>query len=287
MSRLTLTLLSPITCLVPALLLATLAGCSSSDDGGNQDDMTPMASVGNLISGITLDGIPGTVTVRSGSAPIGDANGAVLQYTGGGTVAQGSTAQTLLSSIDALDAVLVRLGGVSGFYEIALDQPETALSLLLSLSPDAPAGMVDCIYQGRRDGETTWGEPVTIPIEILNVGSGELQINLTWNSDADLDLHLFEPDGNEIYYDNTTSATGGQLDLDANVGCGNVGVENIFYSQVPPVGMYRVAVDNYSECAQTSSDYVITVTLPGQAPTILSGSITEADGLVDVFTFDL
>lgn len=288
MSRLCLPLTPIVAGFVPAVLLSTLlASCGSSGGGDEQDNMTPTANVGNLISDIMLDGTAGTVTVRAGQAPAGAAAGAVVEYTGGNTVAQGSTAQTELTSVDALDAVLVRLGGVTGYYVVLLDQPETALSLLLSLSPNAPAGMVDCIYQGRRAGETTWGEPVRIPIEILNVGSGELQINLTWNSDADLDLHLFEPDGNQIYYGSPTSSTGGQLDLDANVGCGNVGVENIFYDQIPPVGMYRVAVDNYQDCTQSSSDYVVTVTLPGQTPTIINGSITEADGLVDVFTFDL
>lgn len=290
MSRSATPLLSPLASLLPALLIATLASCGSSSGGGGDDDQgdtAPGVSVDSMISGIMLDGVAGTVTVQPGTAPAGSAAGAVIEYSGGNTAAQGSTAQSILTSVDGLDSVLVRLGGVSGFYEIILDQPETALNLFVSLAPDAAAGMVDCIYQGRRSGESTYGEPITIPIEILNVGSGELQINLTWNTDADLDLHLFEPDGNRIFYGASTSPTGGELDLDANVGCGSVGVENIFYNQVPPVGNYRVAVDNFQDCAQSSSDYVITVTLPGQAPTIINGSITEADGLVEVFTFDL
>ena len=268
------------------LALPVLAACSSDDDGGTTT-VQPTISVGSLLTGISLDGVTGQVNVETGSAPTGVASGAVLTYSGGNTVAQGSTAQTGLTSPDAFDALIVRLGGVPGYYSIALDSPQTVIDLLLSVAPTAPAGAVDCIYQGRRVGDTEFGEPITVPIEILNVGSGELQINLTWNSDADLDLHVFEPNGNEIFYGNPTSPSGGELDLDANVGCGSVGVENIFWNQVPPVGTYRVAVNNFSACTQTSSEYVVTVTLPGQDPQIFSGAITEADGLVDVTMFDL
>jgi hypothetical protein len=273
--------------LVSALLVPAFTSCSSSDDDGNQTQAPPSVTVDNLISDIALDGVTGVVTVESGSAPAGSDAGAVIDFMGGGTVAQGSTAQSIISSTDALDAIIIRLGGVSGFYQIALDNPETSISALLSLASTAPAGAVDCIYQGRRAGDTSFGEPLTVPIEVLSVGSGELQINLTWNTDADLDLHLFEPDDTHIFYGNTMSAAGGELDLDANVGCGNVGVENIFYNEIPPTGQFRVAVDNFSECSQTTSEYVVTVSLPGQDPMVLNGSITEADGLMDVFTFDL
>ena len=272
--------------LASAFLLPAFTSCSSSG-GDEQTQTAPTVTVDDLISGIALAGEDGAITVESGNAPAGSAAGAVIQFAGGGTVAQGSTSQSTLSSLDALDAVIIRLGGVNGFYQIALEDSSTAFDILLSLSANAPAGAVDCICQGRREGETMFGEPITVPIEILNVGSGELQINLTWNTDADLDLHLFEPDGTQIFYGNTTSSTGGQLDLDANVGCGNVGVENIFYNQVPPVGQYRVAVDNFSQCSMPESNYVVTVTLPGQDPMVLNGMIAPSDGLMDVFTFDL
>lgn len=272
-------------------LVATLASCNSDDNGGTIAPPPPpppaQSTLGDFISGLQLNGTTGTVELKSGAAPAGSAAGAVLQYAGGGTVAQGSTAQGNLTGVDPFDALIVRFDGVDDFYEVALAQQETAVDLFLSLGTEAPAGMVDCQFQGRRAGETEFGEPITIPLEILDVGSGELQVNLTWNTDADLDIHVFEPSGNEIFWNNTTSPTGGQLDLDANVGCGSVSVENIFWSLVPPVGTYRVAIENYTECSQVSSSFIVTVTVPGQAPIIATGSITEADGLLEVTTFDI
>lgn len=268
---------------LPCLLLT--AACSSSSD--SPATTAPTADLAQVITMVQADGLAATVAALTGAPPAGVPTGVALTFQGAGTVAQGSTAQTQLSATEAFDAIIVRLQGVDGYYQIDLAQPQTVVDLLLSLSGSAPAGFVDCIYQGRRAGETEFGAPVVAPVEVLNVGSGELQINLTWTTDADLDLHVFEPDGTQIAYFNTLSASGGQLDLDANVGCGNVGVENIFWNQNPPLGEYRVAVDNFTDCAQTSSDFVVTVSLPGEAPQVFTGAVTEADGLLDVTTFTI
>ncbi len=279
------------------LLIATLAlaaamtSCRSDDDssGDGGGGVAPPAetSVDDVLSGITVNGLTAMVEVKTGDAPAGDAAGAVLDYMGGGTVAQGSTTQGQVSAVDAFDTLVVSLDGFGGFYEICLDEEQTSVDLFVSLGAEAPAGSIDCMFQGRRTGEASFGEPLVVPLEVLEVGNGELQVNLTWNTDADLDIHVFEPSGNEIFWNNTTSETGGQLDLDANVNCGNVSVENIFWDQVPPVGTYRVALENYTECSQVDTDFIVTVTVPGQAPMLFTGSIAEADGLLEISTFDI
>ena len=278
------------------LLFATLAlsagltSCNSDDDnsGGGGPIIPPaQTTVGDILSGVTVNGLPATVEVRTGSAPAGDAAGAALTYTGGGTVAQGSTTQGTLSAADAFDAMVVSLEGVGGFYEIGLDDEQTTVDLFVSLAAEAPEGMINAMFQGRRTGDASFGEAVIVPLEVLEVGNGELQVNLTWNTDADLDIHVFEPDGTHIFWNNTVSSSGGQLDLDANVNCGNVSVENIFWDQVPPTGTYTVAIENFQACSQTESSFIITVTLPGQAPMLFTGAISEADGLLDISTFDI
>ena len=270
-------------------LAAGLTSCNSDDDNGSGDPIVPMAqtAVGDILSGVTVNGLPATIELRTGGAPAGDAAGAALTYTGGGTVAQGSTTQGTLSAADAFDAMVVSLEGVDGFYEIDLDSEETMVDLFVSVAAEAPGGMINAMFQGRRPGDTSFGEAVVVPLEVLEVGNGELQVNLTWNTDADLDIHVFEPSGNEIFWNNTVSSTGGQLDLDANVGCGNVSVENIFWDQIPPVGTYTVAIENFQACSQIESSFIITVTVPGQAPMLFTGALSEADGLLEISTFDI
>lgn len=277
--------------LIASLVIASgLTSCNSDDDSSGGDTFTPpveTTTVSDILTGITVSGLVATVEVLTGGAPAGDAAGAELIYSGGGTVAQGSTTQGQLTSTDAFDRMVIQLDGFDGFYEVALDDEQTSVDLFLTLGAEAPGGMIDCLFQGRRAGDTSFGMPVTVPLEVLEVGNGELQVNLTWNTDADLDIHVFEPDGNEIFWGNTVSATGGQLDLDANVGCGNVSVENIYWDQIPPVGMYTVSLENYTGCTQVESSFIITVTVPGQTPMLFTGSITEADGLLEVSTFDI
>jgi hypothetical protein len=63
---------------------------------------------------------------------------------------------------------------------------------------------------------------------------------------------VFDPAGEEIYYRNTTSASGGQLDHDANADCASVDaspVENVFWpTGKAPSGSYTVVVRVYKDC---------------------------------------
>ncbi len=101
----------------------------------------------------------------------------------------------------------------------------------------------------------------------LNGGTGPVQVTLRWDLPEDLDLHVVEPSGCEIYYGNTnrppgTSSCGaiGSLDLDSNPACNldNVDTENVIYPAAdgggapPPSGTYTVRVDFYDQCDQSA-----------------------------------
>jgi hypothetical protein len=78
----------------------------------------------------------------------------------------------------------------------------------------------------------------------------DLRCSLSWFNYDDLDLHLTEPGGNEIYYAKRLSAlTRGQLDVDMNAGSGTTrsAVENIFYPSKERMraGTYILAVHNF------------------------------------------
>lgn len=73
---------------------------------------------------------------------------------------------------------------------------------------------------------------------------GKLKITLLWDFPGDLDLHVKEPNGTEIFYRNKKdSASGGQLDVDNTAG-GNGSAENIYWEN-PPKGEYVVSVVYY------------------------------------------
>lgn len=88
--------------------------------------------------------------------------------------------------------------------------------------------------------------PNVPPQNDLKGQSGDLRINLQWYSKTDLDLHVIDPCGNEIFFSRRKASCGsgtGNLDLDANaiIGTTNRPQENIYWLK-PKAGTYTVKV---------------------------------------------
>ncbi|HYN88710.1 MAG TPA: hypothetical protein VER55_09275, partial [Ardenticatenaceae bacterium] len=99
--------------------------------------------------------------------------------------------------------------------------------------------LADRLRADRSSRESTFaqpGEPV--------LGTGDVQVTLRWDNPADLDLHVVDPAGEEISYGHPVAQSGGQLDVDANIGCqDDLRVENVFWpSGGAPTGTYQVEV---------------------------------------------
>lgn len=101
-------------------------------------------------------------------------------------------------------------------------------------------------------------QPVVEPADTTNVvrqaeqtgKSGNLKVTLLWNFEGDIDLHVLQPNGKEIYYDRKTDeSTGGALDVDNQDG-GNGSAENIYWEE-PPKGEYTVSLVYYKESKST------------------------------------
>jgi hypothetical protein len=104
----------------------------------------------------------------------------------------------------------------------------------------------------------------------LKYGYGDVQVTLTWNNTSDLDLWVTDPYGEKIYYLNSTSASGGQLDVDDING---YGPENIFWpTGGAPEGRYTVQVDYYSGIG--TAYYTVLIQVNGRA-TQYTGYISE------------
>src|SRR5262245_36036705 len=125
-----------------------------------------------------------------------------------------------------------------------------------------------------------------------DTGTGDVQVTLRWASDADLDLHVTEPDGTEIYYLNLgPTSTGGQQDVDSNIDCENDGgVENVFWPVGDaPSGTYTVSVqgfrltrDDGTDCG--GGDFTLTITVAGEER-VETGTVGQ-DESAD-FTFEV
>lgn len=119
----------------------------------------------------------------------------------------------------------------------------------------------------------------------------DLRCSLSWFNFDDLDLHLVEPGGNEIYYRQKNSVrTGGQLDVDMNAGSGTTrsAVENIFYPDKAKMieGMYRLFVNQYSQRESVDVGFEAELEFDGVIHSFAWPKILRTGENVDVVTFN-
>lgn len=110
------------------------------------------------------------------------------------------------------------------------------------------------------------------------LGTGDVQVTLRWDNPVDLDLHVFDPLGEEIYFSQHTSQSGGTLDVDANAGCtDDRPVENVFWpTGGAPFGTYQVNVVYYQSCGYTgASAYNVSILVDGQTFGPYEGVLTS------------
>jgi hypothetical protein len=188
----------------------------------------------------------------------------------GGTIEVQATAST------AFKQVVVMVPGVDDYWELTLSAATTSVQLLVVFSQDIPKHVFDVRLAGANGG--AFGAPQQSSVAVIAVGTGDVQMNVTWDSKADVDLHVVDPSGAEIYYGQTSSTTGGLLDLDSNAACRTDGprAENVFWASglIAPRGEYIVRVDYWSACSEVRTNYVVTVNARGRPPQVFSGVFT-------------
>ena len=96
---------------------------------------------------------------------------------------------------------------------------------------------------------------------------GKLRASLSWSNSDDLDIHCWEPCGNEVYFANRLSASSGaRLDVDMNAGgrTSLTPVENIIWKDKVPNGKYKVGVHQFSRRGREDQGYSVQIEFCGQ-----------------------
>jgi hypothetical protein len=96
---------------------------------------------------------------------------------------------------------------------------------------------------------------------ITSVGTGDVQVTLTWQADVDVDLYVTDPAGDTVYYGNRRVSSGGELDRDNMCGDFEWGrPENVYWPQAgAPAGTYTVKVRYYGSCGSEGPTVAWTV----------------------------
>lgn len=211
-----------------------------------------------------------------------------------GTAIPGGSSYVSIASEVPARKILVGMKGQTGYYELlpsAIRGNEYSFVLMVAQN----------ITLGEE--ETTFNVQVAIVdendeisqiwetnVNLMVVGTGALQVSLSFDNAKDVDLHLIEPEYNNqygepvsfydrhiYYYNSWAYYSGGELDLDSNAGCNidNVNNENITYNDstafIAP-GTYKVYVDLFENCDESiPTNYVVTVFYGGSLIASKSG----------------
>lgn len=177
----------------------------------------------------------------------------------------------------------------SGYYEVVPESDGDHYSCVIIINQDLELedgeGFIiwGALTNSAGDISETWEKAVSVH----KVGTGQLQVSLSFSNDKDIDLHLVEPNGEHIYYANRCSNNGGQLDLDSNPSCSIDGInnENITYGEdafIEP-GTYKVYAVMYENCdASIATDYAVTVTYGGRVIRANAGYNNPARGTFEI-----
>ena len=121
--------------------------------------------------------------------------------------------------------------------------------------------------------------------------SGVVQISLAWDDYNDLDMHVFCPSGERIYFNNRKSACGGELDVDMNVRPkSKKPIENVVWTNEAPDGEYKIGVHFYrhhrKRRTKKTCQFRLRVVTYGQAKEY-SGELTHGDPMSMITSFVL
>ena len=185
---------------------------------------------------------------------------------------------------DDLAGCYVQVDGAGDYFIVPYAQSagnSGQLSLPIGIPTNVDEGTFDVIFSVfNQNGEAS--QPIYTTINVLRLGTGSLQISMSWDNTTDQDLHVTDPNGETIFYLERTSVSGGQLDRDDLDG---YGPENIFWTDDAPDGDYTIVVNQYSGRADTN--FYITVSGAGGGQTFSgSNSVVSPRSMVTTFTKD-
>lgn len=215
----------------------------------------------------------------------------------------GTTDHAIIGDVGpAATAVAIGLAGDRGYWVIRAGVPSASATSLptfestLSFATTATPGPRELVVRAV-DADRRFGPPLTKPLTITErgVAQGELVVSLTWSNHANLDLHVVDPTGAEIFKRDVNSYAaagpggpreapntphdGGILDFDSHADCVRDGrrAENVVYAEAPPKGHYLVRVDTFALCGEPGSQWRVQALLHGARIASAAGTSTDSD----------
>jgi hypothetical protein len=257
-------------------------GCNT-EDGDKGSGVASLLPPGDVIEVRDGDYSAGPPPVAVGAADAGTADAGaagvaalprIVALSGPPSVTNGGTAVlhvTLAPPVDAPRFVVWHEGD-DGYHTVVGVDPEHDGTYDIGIQVAALANQTSLVLNvALLDAAGNAGPAQQVEIALITSGTGDVKVTLSFDRLHDLDLHVTEPSGAEIYYQQPLSDSGGRIDLDSGAHCqpSASNSENIFWPPGgAPAGTYQVSVQNYQQCSPGDIAFTVTV---------------EHDGSVEVF----
>ena len=296
-------------------IVAAIVGLGCGDDGATIIGAggSPSGSEGGSGGDVAQAGAAGAPEPGSDVVTVGDgefSNGEppptigaemlpeIVSLTGPEAVTNGGTAilHVGLSRVIEAPRFVVGLDGDSGYHTVTGTDPEGDGVFDIAVQVAAEATQTSLVFSvALSDEQGNVGPYHLITVGLLMSGTGDVKVTLSFDRLHDLDLHVVEPDGDEIFYDQPTSSTGGQLDLDSGSRCmpSSANAENVFWPPGgAPAGEYRVFVQNDQQCAPGDITFTVRVaydavvnTYTGTFSDGTAGEVATSANIREIVTF--
>lgn len=218
------------------------------------------------------------LTAHSGAIPVGSCD-IVSSITMGSVIITGGSATIAVRSRDLIDGLYIQFSNEPGvYYELPMNPndylddadgvylyaPYVYVSQESSVLVNNASVRVTLVVRSANCGPS---RATNTNVTTQVVGSGSLQLALTWNTTSDVDLHVKLPDGKHAYFGNkliraANGDTLAHLDRDANISCRDNGAAENMYFRTLMNGLYLVYVRLYTNCS--GADYNLTATAGGR-----------------------
>jgi hypothetical protein len=232
--------------LLALFLILYFSGCKKSNDvmplSINPSDVNVLSKYITLAAGAKQN---------NGTLPAPENIFSITSLTSSVVSSNGSTVSIVVkfnaNASPDIAGYYINIEGSDIYYKVPINEiPSNGiLSIPVGLPSVLEAGKF-CVNVMTYNSKGQTSNVVKQCIDVVKLGSGALQINLAWDTDdSDIDLHVIDPSGFEIYYRRKySSVTGGQLDRDDVDG---FGPENIYWLENAPDGVYKVYLHYYGD----------------------------------------
>jgi hypothetical protein len=192
----------------------------------------------------------------------------------------------------AVAARLEDLGTGYWIVPVGPEDPQTegdlSWEMVIDYSTSARPGKHSLVL-AASDQLGTFGPTRDLPILIQSLTpEGAAGITLSWDSNADLDLHVIGPNGKEADPKHLTTAFdvdgglppgAGAIDRDANAGCGQNGYrsETLVFVDPPAPGTYQIRVDMFDACSASAANFVVSARRAGTSVFSAKGRLLDLD----------